>query len=411
MKDFVFKLYLLFTVSWFLHLPARFPILGVIRFDLILIVLIFFLIVTNKSGYENKPIDSTSKILIVLFAYTIISIPFAQWPGSVLKTGLPNFIKAIIFYYYTISLIDSEKKLKTFTIVFLVCQSFRIFEPMYLHITTGYWGSSTHMGEGEMMARLAGAPSDIINSNGLAFVIATVIPFYHYLCLSSSKKLRLLYLTVLPIFLYTLVLTASRSGFLALIVILAGIFLKTRKKVAFAVIVTGIAVMALSNLTELQKERYLSISRDDVRGAETAKGRILGVKDNFKLALNKPVFGYGLGTSREASGNFMNIDLISHNLYTEIMIELGIVGLILFLVFIQRIISNFYNVAVKMKEKVQYSSYLKNVTNAMQVWLLMNILFSFASYGLSSYEWYLFGGLSVVIKRLVENNTHFVQSL
>ena len=34
----------------------------------------------------------------------------------------------------------------------------------------------------------------------------------------------------------------------------------------------------------------------------------------------------------------------------------------------------------------------------------MNILFSFASYGLSSYEWYLFGGLIVVTKRLATEN-------
>jgi hypothetical protein len=30
----------------------------------------------------------------------------------------------------------------------------------------------------------------------------------------------------------------------------------------------------------------------------------------------------------------------------------------------------------------------------------MNTLFSFASYGLSSYEWYLFAGLSVVVRRM-----------
>lgn len=41
----------------------------------------------------------------------------------------------------------------------------------------------------------------------------------------------------------------------------------------------------------------------------------------------------------------------------------------------------------------------------MQVWLLMNILFSFASYGLSSYEWYLFGGLSVVTARLAKSTS------
>jgi hypothetical protein len=40
----------------------------------------------------------------------------------------------------------------------------------------------------------------------------------------------------------------------------------------------------------------------------------------------------------------------------------------------------------------------------MQVWLAMNIVFSFASYGLSSYEWYLFGGLSVVLQQLASKD-------
>ena len=41
----------------------------------------------------------------------------------------------------------------------------------------------------------------------------------------------------------------------------------------------------------------------------------------------------------------------------------------------------------------------------MQIWLIMNFLFSFASYGLSSYEWYLFAGFSVVMQRLAERNS------
>jgi hypothetical protein len=34
---------------------------------------------------------------------------------------------------------------------------------------------------------------------------------------------------------------------------------------------------------------------------------------------------------------------------------------------------------------------------------MMNFLFSFASYGLSSYEWYLLGGFSVAMQKLSGN--------
>ena len=39
---------------------------------------------------------------------------------------------------------------------------------------------------------------------------------------------------------------------------------------------------------------------------------------------------------------------------------------------------------------------------ALQVWMGMNLLFSFASYGLSSYEWYLAGALAEVVRRLIQ---------
>ena len=154
---------------------------------------------------------------------------------------------------------------------------------------------------------------------------------------------------------------------------------------------------------QIQKERYLSLVQNDVRGAATAQGRINGLISNFKVAINRPIVGYGLGTSREANYNVMGgYAQPSHNLYVEIFQELGLIGLIIFLIYIKAIITNVLVALKKLKETSQEDSFLISFTNAMQVWLLMNILFSLASYGLSSYEWYLFGGLSVVIKRFSE---------
>jgi O-antigen ligase len=391
----------MFIISFFLHLPSRIPLLGTIRFDLLLILLIALIVIFNKKDVKKKEIiNNTDKLLRILIIYALITLPFVRWPGSVLNTGIPNFIKAIIFYYFTISLVDTEKKLKVFMIIFIACQSFRVFEPLYLHITDGYWGSVTHMGGYEMMDRLAGAPHDIVNPNGLAFVIASVIPFFHYLGLSSSNKIKMLYLVSLPVFVYAMVLTASRTGFLALVVILAGIFLKSRRKMPYAAVALFAVMIILSNLSQIQKERYLSIARSDVRGAETARGRIEGVVDSFMVALKRPVIGHGLGTSVEATYHALGDALIAHNLYVEIMQELGLIGLIIFLFYIKSIILMFSKNMKRLKGRVEPNNYLLNLTHAMQVWLWMNLLFSLASYGLSSYEWYLFAGLSVVIRKL-----------
>jgi len=402
-----FILYLIFNISFFLHLPARVPFLGVIRFDLLLIAIVFLtLLVTKKNRTNEKGVNnSTSIILIILICYIIISIPFVEWPGSVLKKNSLNFIKVIIFYYYTILLIDTERKLKAYMAIFLICQSLRVFEPLYLHITEGYWGDKASMMAGEeFMSRLAGAPSDVINPNGLAFVIVSIIPFFYYVG-SISLRNGIIYFLPLPAFIYALILTASRSGFLALIVILSGIAIKSQRKViVIGIIVIG-GLIAFASLTADQRDRYVSVYDENTKNYGTSQGRTQGIIEDLKIALNKPLVGHGLGTSPEARFHSIGSSLLSHNLYTEIMLELGLIGLIIFLLFMRSIVVNFYAALKKIKENPMDNAYLFNIAHAMQVWFAMNILFSFASYGLSTYAWYLFGGLSVVIKKLADEKS------
>ena len=141
MEEIGFKLYLLFMVSWFIHLASRIPFLGAIRFDLILaglLLLITFVLITQKGGKDFATND-TEKYLTILILYVIFTIPFVRWPGSVIQYGIEGFIKEIVFYYFTVTFVNSEKKLNLLVFVFIACQSFRVVEPLYLHVTEGYW--------------------------------------------------------------------------------------------------------------------------------------------------------------------------------------------------------------------------------------------------------------------------------
>jgi len=399
MKDLGFKLYLLFVISWFLHIGERIPVLGLLRLDLSLVLILIILCFgENKDDKGEKEKNNTETILRYLILFSVFAAPFAQWPGSVIHTGIPNFIKAVVFFYFTVNFITSEKKLKIFMGVFLACQSFRIIEPVLLHMTTGYWGDRAYA-SGEYMNRLSGAPYDIVNPNGLAFVILTVLPFYYFFAnLTWKNKIALLLTT--PIFLFALNLTGSRSGMVGFVVILIGIILKSKKKFLLITIFVICGVIVFLNLTPDHQDRYLSIIDSKTKHASTAQGRIEGVKVDFEVAFRKPFVGHGLGTSREANANFGARDQIAHNLYSETAQEIGFIGVIIFLLFIKSIITNFIETTRIFQKLESKDLFLLNFNNSMQVWLGMNILFSFASYGLSGYEWYLFAGLSVVTKKI-----------
>jgi len=389
--------YLLFVISWFLHLGTRLPFLGLIRFDLILVCILSYLALSSKrvSGTRRTATDNLLRILIV---YSVLTIPFVEWPGSVIGTGIPNFIKGIVFYYFTIAFVRTEKDLKKLVLVFVACQLWRILEPLCLHVTEGYWGSGASMANWEHLDRLSGAPSDVVNPNGLAFIICTVLPFL-YLMAGLSWKGRLAFTVFTPICIYTLALTGSRSGMLGLAIIFLGIVWKSERRFIWALSGVLLVVVGFPLLSPDMQDRYLSIIGKGEKNSATAEGRLTGVKENFVVALRRPIFGHGLGTSREANANFGEDDMPAHNLYAETADELGFVGLAIFILFLKSIFAGFTQ-CKRVYDDQDASAFLRRLVDALQVFLIMNFLFSFASYGLSSYEWYLLGGFSVAMRRM-----------
>lgn len=397
-----FLLYLLFVVSWFLHLPTRIPSLGAIRFDLILIVSIAILLFLTRPSAEHQLRHPTTSRLWTLILYIVLTIPFVAWPGSVVKNGSENFVKAAVFYFFTVKILDTEKRLRLFMTVFISTQLFRALEPLYLHFTEGYWGDTATMANSGLLNRLSGSHYDVINPNGLAFVILTIVPFLYFFSRLSVTS-RVAATVLIPVLVYELILTESRSGFLGLLTIALTLCLRSKHKLMSAAVLAVAVLFTLSHLSPDQWDRTLSLIDPHARNAATAEGRVAGVLADLEVALRHPLFGHGLGTSQEANAHFRSVDQLSHDLYTEVAQELGFIGLGIFLFFLLSVLGNFSRARHRLVTRASDHTYMHHLVNAMQTWLYMNILFSFASYGLSGYAWYLFAGLSVVVERLLAN--------
>lgn len=400
------RLYLLFMVSWFLHVPARFEFLGALRIDLILVLILMVLAVSQPRDNRNVA-TSTGQWLKVLIAYAFLTIPLVEWPGSVLKSGFPNFVKAAVFYYFTVAFVRTEDDLRRLVYVFVGCQVFRVIEPLYLHVTQGYWGSRASMAGWEYLERLAGAPSDVVNPNGLAWIVCMVLPFLYYFS-DISWRHRIAAIVLIPSGLYALLLTGSRSGMVGLAVIVLGIVLKAKRPFALISLIGAVVVLSFPLLSSDLQDRYLSIFGKGEKNAGTADERLEGMMSQIDVAMRRPIFGHGLGTSSEANANFtvsgpyVGELMPAHNLYVEAAQELGVAGLTIFLIYMGSIFSAF-STAKRTLNTTKSRTFVHRLVDALQVWLAMNLVFSFASYGLSSFDWYLFAGCAAVITRLSRN--------
>jgi putative inorganic carbon (hco3(-)) transporter len=404
-----FNLYLLFTTSWFLHLPARIPALGALRMDFLLAVILAVLAYVCSQQHAGES-NQVSKWLRILVIYAIGSVPFVEWPGSVMKFGLQEFIKAAVFFYFTVAFIRSENDLRKFMILFIGCQTFRVLEPLFLHITIGYWGSGASMeGGSEFLARLSGAPHDVVNPNGLAFVACTIIPFLYFTS-NLSWQNKVAFFAITPASLYALSLTGSRSGIIAIVIVAAGIVLKSKKPIALGIAVGLMGIASIPFMSSDMQDRYLSIIGMGEKNVATAGERSEGMRAQLQVAMRRPFFGHGLGTSAEANSNYTSFGpyvgkrLPAHNLYIEVAQELGFIGLVLFSIFMVKVVVEFIR-SRNILRGAAPDNMLARLHDSLQVWLAMNLVFSLASYGLRSYDWYLFAGLSVVLNRLAKAQT------
>lgn len=422
-SNYIFYLYLVFACSYFLHIPNRLHTIAIIRPDLLLALLICFSLLTESSKLSGRLSNSCGRIILILLIYILVSLPFVEWPGSVLRDNLFNFLKAVVFFYFTVLIIDEEKRIKYFIMIFIFCQLIRVLEPLIMHEVYGYWGSHTYIETQEFTNRLAGAPSDVVNPNGLAFIITTLFPFLHYLYGTGRWKSKIFYYLLIPILLYALVLTLSRSGFIALLVVVWNIFIKSRKKLIIIVLLLSGAVMLWANMNDIQKQRYLSITgSEDVLGATTFHSRLSGYTKSYELIIRNPIFGYGLGTSLEAIYHIRGTAYVSHILYEEVWVELGTIGLIVFTLYITRIyktlrearriiedISAIQSTQILGTDHKRSIDFNSNLYIAIQNCFWMYIVFSLAQYGLSEYHWYLIGGFSVVLYRSISQKSKIIQ--
>ena len=421
-----YNLFIALIIMDLISIPNRIPVIGYARPSLLLVGAITALIILSQNRQHNVIRSHTSRLLFVLVGYVLLAIPFAEWPGTALGQGVSGFASAVVFFFFPLYLVDSYRRLRRLVLVFVLCQVFRVLEPLFLHVTTGYWGSQAHMVDGEFMDRLAGAPNDIIGPNGLAFVIMTLLPFLHYLFGGSHRAgFRVVYALLLPLLLYTLLLTGSRSGIVGLVVVYLFIIVRSKRRGPLLIAAFVAATIMVSAMDENSRDRYMSLVSHNAKNSATSEGRISAVGRDFEVGMRRPLFGHGIGTSREALANFANCDQLSHDLYTEVFIELGAVGVIIFLAVLISIVRNVLDVRpavrriwilAKSRGVSSYSlqlrlAYYHGCGEAVFVLSMMCMVFSIASYGLSELYWYLTAGISVSLLRLVRLDSAYIVAI
>ena len=398
-----FVVYCIYVVDYYVRVSARVPGLGALRPTLLLFLLIIVLLFTQSRYLKGRLGTPTAKALLALLVYIVATIPTASWPGSVIN-NFGAYTRVIAFFYFTVLIVDTPRRFYIFLGVLVGCQLFRVLEPLFLNITTGYLGDKTYLGAGEFAGRLAGAPHDVVNPNGLGFVAVTCIPYLYYVLFVSNKTyLKALSVVLMAACVYVIVLTLSRGAMVALAVILWFIIRQSKRKFLILAVLAIAGVVGWGHLDDVHKDRYMSLFSKNTRSSYGVEGREQLTQLEFSIGMQRPIFGHGLGTTAESKVHAGHTAQASHNLYTEILIEVGLIGGFLFLRFLYSIHKEVQLAARQVAERLGRADtdIEKRLVMCFVALFWMYAVFSINYYGLSQDYWYALAGVVTAFGRQV----------
>jgi len=182
------------------------------------------------------------------------------------------------------------------------------------------------------------------DENDYCMTINMVIPFSFFLFMYSSGKKRIYYLLLTCLFLFVIMLTGSRGGFVGLIATSAYCWLRSKKKVLTLFIVSILVIFAVSVAPQTYWNRIHSITEEGTT-AGTGEERVYTWKIGWNMFLDNPIIGVGQGNfpyvfqkyefkvtgSDEPFYGRSRAGRAAHSIYFTLLPELGILGTFIFI--------------------------------------------------------------------------------
>jgi O-antigen ligase len=133
------------------------------------------------------------------------------------------------------------------------------------------------------------------------------------------------------------------------------------------------------------------------------RSRLTGLIHGIEMVRIKGhVLGVGPGCYSFARKAYFDYRLESHNIYGELIGELGIPGTIAWVFLIRQILMNLITSKKKLKQISMENHFLYRLATGLQVSLLVRLFISLASHGLYYFYWYVIAALSIMTLKLTE---------
>ncbi len=334
-------------------LPFRLsPITGLSLKNIASYLTLMFLMISEFAlgGIRNKKVPAITILLLIILG-TALNIAYIHLTEKVPISLVSHLIRMkmwiidpFILYFMIFLLIDNEKQarqsllsiLTIFSIInivswFTVKYNIHLFKQVEV---ADYLDTS---------GRFSGAYE---NANQMAYFLCFLIPYmYYFLKKTPHVGFKIFLLILINASMVSIALSGSRGGVIAMGIVCASmVYLYKDFKVGifmmiFIALFITISLFTGSIFVSKTVERVSVLAEGD---AEKASNYRLVIWKGYllKVLAEKPshiITGIGFGLSREALIEKRKINASPHNMYLQVLVEFGLFGLIVFMIFIFRL--------------------------------------------------------------------------
>jgi O-antigen ligase len=266
------------------------------------------------------------KLVGFLVLISVLFTPIATEPDYAVTMLTEVFLKVVAIFILMVNLIDTRERLRMMLKLVVMCGTYNAYIAIQ-NYAAGKFESISTIGA----PRVEGAVGGMFgNANDFAAALNMVLPLAIVLALTSRGLPRLFYFACTAVLAVSIIVSFSRGGFLTLIAMGGFMLWKIGRhnRVATtmsALLLFGVFSLAMPNAYGDRLFTILNTQQDATGSAQERQGLMLHA---VLIAIRHPITGIGIGNI----GAYM--DKVTHNSYIEIAAELGIPGLIAYLMLI-----------------------------------------------------------------------------
>jgi O-antigen ligase len=284
----------------------------------------------GRSKRKFRDLPRESHFLLALIALLFLSALLSPvWKGGALKYTL-DFSKVWVVFVLTFLLVTDFSRLRR--ILFIQSASVAVISVVSIIL-------------GRNQARLEAVLAGNSNPNDLALAIVLTLPFVLAFVLTSKNiAVKCCWSGISLVMLFALFRTASRAGFISLVISGAVClwYFGVKGRRLYLIAVTGVAALVLLAVAGgTLRDRFVAIGGEvKSKQQESAYGSYEERKQLMQRALegiaHYPILGLGVHNFEPYSGHWKAV----HMTYLQIAVEGGIPGFILYMLFFGRAFSN-----------------------------------------------------------------------